>query len=191
MRAFVAIDLPPEVRARIQELLQALRIIAGHVRWAHLEGLHITLKFLGEVPPALVPEVEAGLRSVRVSEGSLPLEIGVRGSGFFPNERSPRVVWLGIEAGPGLAEIAGRIEATLLPLGFAKEDRAFSPHLTLGRIREPGPLTALREQLQKRAPLELGFFNPQDFFLYESQLARGGSIYRKVARFAITAGPPK
>jgi 2'-5' RNA ligase len=182
MRAFVAIDIPDPLRACIAALLSELRNHAPNVRWSRPEALHITLKFLGEVPQPKVGEVENCLSAVDM-EKPQPLEISVRGSGFFPSERVPRVVWLGIEAGPALGKLASRVEQSLLPMGFAKEDRPFSPHLTLGRIREFGQLGALREQLQRRAPLEIGSFVAQEFFLYESKPAPGGSVYRQIARF--------
>jgi 2'-5' RNA ligase len=185
MRAFVAIDIPDDVRDRVRSLLSELQRAASHVRWSRPEGLHITLKFLGEVPASKVPDVEARLRAMKHPEGLPSLHISISGAGYFPNERSPRIVWLGIQAGDGLAKLAAQVDRTLLPLGFAKEDRAFAPHLTLGRIRDAGPLSALREQLERYQPLELGTFAANEFFLYESQLARGGSIYRKVARFPL------
>ena len=189
MRAFVAIEIPRDIRHRIHDLIEVLRRSAADVRWSRPDGLHITLKFLGEVAAPKVPEVESRLRSVRLNNGALPMPIQVQGSGYFPNERSPRVIWLGIHAGPALAAMASQIDEALLPCGFDKEKRPFSPHLTLGRIREPGPLNAVREQLQQRAPLEMGSFSPQEFFLYESKLAPGGSVYRKVSRFPLAAGP--
>ena len=186
MRTFVAIEIPGEIRERIQELLDALRRAPGDVRWTRPDGLHITMKFLGEVAPEKVEVVKARLHSLAPSA---PLPIAVRGAGFFPNERAPRVIWLGIEAGPELEQLAVRIEECLLPLGFPKEERPFAPHLTLGRARSTNNLGTLRELLRLREPLDMGSFVAQDIFLFESQMAAGGSIYRKIARFPLAGTP--
>jgi 2'-5' RNA ligase len=186
MRTFVAIDIPSGIRHQIRELLDVLQRAASpsgsNVRWSRSEGLHITLKFLGEVSPEKAEQIKTQLQSVRLAD---PLPIQVRGAGFFPNERAPRVIWVGIQAGPELAELARRIEESLAPLGIAKEDRPFSAHLTLGRLRAPDKLVAVRELLRQREPLEMGRFTAAEFYLYESQLAPGGSIYRRMARFPL------
>jgi 2'-5' RNA ligase len=180
MRTFVAIEIPSEIREQIHALLDALRRAPADIRWSRPEGLHITLKFLGEVAPEKVEEVKARLQALAPAA---PLSIAVRGAGFFPNERAPRVLWLGIQAGPELQELAARIEDSLLPLGYPKEDRPFAPHLTLGRARGTNNLGSLRELLRLREPLDMGSFVAQDFSLYESQMASGGSVYHKLARY--------
>jgi 2'-5' RNA ligase len=190
MRTFIAIDIPSEVRHQIRELLDVLQRAPARsgsgIRWSRPDGLHITLKFLGEVSVEKVEAIKAQLQSVRLAA---PLPIQVRGAGFFPNERAPRVVWLGIEAGPELARLAGQIEDSLTPLGIPKETRGFSAHLTLGRLNSPDNSVALRELLRRREPIDMGSFVAQEFCLYESQPASGGSIYRKMARFPLTDAP--
>ena len=180
MRAFVAVEIPDEIRRRIADLIQALKPAAPQVRWARAEGLHITLKFLGEISEQQVEEIKTQLMSV---QSATPLHLQIQGAGYFPNERSPRVVWLGVESGAALPELAGQVEKRLAPLGMAKEGRPFSAHLTLGRLRRPGKLHALSEELRKREPLVLGSFTADEFFLYESKPSPRGSIYRQIARF--------
>jgi 2'-5' RNA ligase len=114
-----------------------------------------------------------------------PLPIEIRGAGFFPNERAPRVLWLGIHAGTELRRLAASVETCLAPLGFSKEDRPFAPHLTIGRIKTASNPSSLRELLRLKEPLEMGAFNARDFFLYESRTSPGGSVYRKLARFPV------
>jgi RNA 2',3'-cyclic 3'-phosphodiesterase len=184
MRTFVAIDIPGEIRARIQEVIEALRRAPSDVRWSRPDGLHITLKFLREIPAEKVEQVKLALQAVKVTG---PLNIQIAGSGFFPNERAPRVLWLGIEAGPELARLAASVEKSLLPLGVPKEDRPFAPHLTLGRIRANNGLAALHNLLGQQEPLRMGSFTAVEFFLYESQLTSGGSEYKKIARFPLAA----
>ncbi|MBI4458876.1 MAG: RNA 2',3'-cyclic phosphodiesterase [Acidobacteria bacterium] len=184
MRAFVAIDIPEDVRRRIADLLQALRPVTDRVRWTRPEGLHITLKFIGELAPEQVESVQAQLASVGLHA---PLSLQVRGIGYFPNERSPRVIWLGISSGPELAELAGQMEGSLEAIGIPRENRPFSSHLTLGRLRTPGKILAVKETLRRCEPLEFGSFTANEFYLYESRLSPAGSIYRRLAHFPISS----
>ena len=185
MRAFIAIDIPAEICERIRELLAALRRTPTDVRWSRPEGMHITLKFLGEIPLEKVAAVKARLGTIH---HPAPLAIQIQGAGFFPNERAPRVIWLGIEAGAALPALAAEIDQSLLPLGIPKENRPFSGHLTLGRVRTVDGFTSLREILRQREPLEMGSFTATEFCLYESKLAPGGSLYSKVARYPLPTG---
>lgn len=182
MRAFVAVDIPGEIRRKIAALIQALKPTAPQIRWARAEGLHITLKFLGEISEQTMEEIKTHLASV---QSATPLQIQIQGAGYFPNERSPRVLWLGVEAGTALPELADQVEKCLTPLGLPKEDRPFFAHLTLGRLRRPGKLRILQEELRRRKPLALGSFRADEFFLYESKPSPQGSTYRQMARFQI------
>jgi 2'-5' RNA ligase len=183
MRTFVAIDIPDEIRGKIKDIIEALRPAATNIRWSRPEGLHLTLKFLGEVPPAKVEEIKKSLAAVHLQA---PLALRVQGAGYFPNERSPRVIWLGLEGGAEMQDLVARVEENLQPLGFAKEDRPFTAHLTLGRLNTPGKIPAVQELLRQREPLELGSFTANEFFLYESKRSPGGSVYLKIARLEIS-----
>src|SRR6266568_4063268 len=129
MRIFVGIDLESEIRAGISRFLDGVRGFAPDVRWVRPESLHVTLKFIGEQKPERVEAIQERLRSV---EGAAA-EIRFAGYGFFPTAKSPRVFWIGIQAGPELAELATNIDAAIAELGIPREDRPFSPHLTLAR----------------------------------------------------------
>ncbi len=183
MRTFVAIDIPAEIRQRISQLIEELKPTTNRVRWARPEGLHVTLKFLGEVPPEKVEEVKSRLTAVHLAA---PFGVQVEGAGYFPSEHSPRVIWLGLHGAEPLTELANGVENALIPLGFSKEDRPFSAHLTLGRLRTPDQIFAVKEILRRREPLNLGSFTPDEFFLYESRLSPEGSRYHKLARFPVT-----
>lgn len=184
MRIFVAIDLPAEIRRNIARLTDLLKPTASQIRWTHPEGLHVTLKFIGELPAEKLPEATTRLGTIRVPG---PLALQVRGVGYFPNARAPRVIWLGLDCGPDLPALAALVEEALLPLGISKGNRPFAAHLTLGRLKVPGSVSGLQELLRKREPLEFGAFVAEEFYLYESQLSPGGSVYRKIARFAFVA----
>ena len=185
MRTFVAIDIPSDIRLKIAEFINALRPGANNVRWTKPEAMHITLKFLGEVTAAQLETIKMSLASVRADA---PFDLTIEGAGCFPNERSPRVLWLGVEGGAALQELAERVEKCLQPLGFAKEDRPYSAHLTLGRVREPGEIVAVQKVLRQGKQLAFGSFTANQFFLYESRPSAGGSLYLKLAGFEISPG---
>jgi RNA 2',3'-cyclic 3'-phosphodiesterase len=181
MRLFTALDASPEVEAKLAGLLAELRPKAK-LRWSRTENLHLTLKFIGEFPRERLDELRAALVSVAVQ----PVEVRVAGLGFFPNARAPRVLWAGIEAGPELAALAAQINEALEPLGIEREKRAYSPHLTLARVPDRTRLDGLREAIGKAeqdGSPEFGMFRADRFYLYESVLAPGGSMYTGIGEF--------
>ena len=188
MRLFVALDISAEIRERIAGFIARLRQHAVSARWVNAESLHVTLKFLGEVPESRLEAVQEKLRSV---EGAA-LPICFKGTGFFPTPKSARVFWIGIEAGQELAMLARRIEEALRPLGFEPEQRAFSPHLTLARKsdarrpggRDPG-FSFLQEALAKENEADFGTMTAEDFFLFQSKLSPRGAAYTKLTRFPL------
>ncbi len=181
MRLFTGIDLPGHVVEALERLLERLKP-AARLNWSHPENLHVTTKFIGEWPAERLEEMKRVLAGVP-SPG--PISIAIRKLGYFPSARSPRVFWAGIEAGPGLATLAKDTDAAVARLGVEAEKRAFSPHLTLARIKEPAPLDDLRETIAGLGPLEFGEFTADRFHLYQSQLRPAGSVYTKLAEFPL------
>ncbi len=179
MRLFVAIDLPGEVLAALDRMVARLRPLA-RISWGRLENLHLTTKFIGEWPEPRLEEVHAALRGLT---RRAPIPIQVRGLGFFPNRRAPRVFWAGVEAPGALAELAGATERALAKLGVAEERRPYSPHLTLARIKEPVPLGGLHEAIDQLASTEFGAFTADRFCLYQSVLRPAGAVYTRLAEF--------
>jgi RNA 2',3'-cyclic 3'-phosphodiesterase len=187
MRLFVALDLPDEVRGKLADAIHACKHSAPQgARWVRPEGVHITLKFIGHIEDARLAEFLGALANVRSDS---PIELDVRGIGFFPNAKRPRVMWCGIMASPNLQQLAEKVESALEPLGVARESREFTPHLTLARInatpRQIAPLLAAAEGFAER---EFGTMLATEFYLYESILQRGGAVYRKVETFMFTKG---
>lgn len=180
MRAFVAIDLPESIRAVLRRRQAAFRSASPEARWARPEGIHLTLKFLGEISEAKLREVCDGLRHLGPFE---TFTIGLRGFGFFPDARRPRVFWAGVEAPARLSRLAERVEEAMQKVGFDREERAFRPHLTLARFKEPRAQPALQALLDQPGEEELGKFEASEFFLFESKLSPQGAEYRKVERF--------
>jgi 2'-5' RNA ligase len=180
VRVFVALDIPAEARAAVAALVVKLRPSCRNARWVRTEGSHITLKFIGEVSPEKTKAIEAALASIRSPD---PVEMDFRGVGFFPNDRHPRVFWAGIEAGRQLAELAAAVEASLEALGIAREQRAFSPHLTLARLESARGLDALRAAIASAGPLEFGRTTAREFHLYQSILKPSGAEYTRLATY--------
>ena len=194
MRLFVALDLGEEIRERIHQVMEQMRPLAPAVRWVSAESLHVTLKFIGEVPDASVNEVETALGQISGTE----FNVSFRGCGFFPTAKSARVFWVGIEAGQELGKLAADIELALEPLGIEREKRGFNPHLTLARLagssgaprreredRPNGNFAAVQKHLAEMAAPEFGTMTASEFFLYRSQLSREGSRYSKLVRFPL------
>src|SRR5215468_9672246 len=132
MRLFVAVEISAEIRERITEFVDQIRPRLAPARWSHPEGLHITLKFLGNVADQRRAPIEDALARIKAS----PFHLSLRNIGVFPNPKSPRVLWVGIDSGPELPELAGRTDDALAPLGIEREKRAFTPHVTLARFKE-------------------------------------------------------
>ncbi len=179
MRLFTAIDLPPDILMRLERLISALRPEAL-VHWSPIDNLHVTTKFIGEWPESRLDELHRVLAPLARRE---PFDMDVNALGWFPNERAPRVLWAGIHAGDGLRDLARQTEERLLQLGIRKEEREFSPHLTLARIKGPVPLRRLREKVQEMQPAELGQFAVSQFALYRSEPGSNASLYRKLREY--------
>jgi RNA 2',3'-cyclic 3'-phosphodiesterase len=198
MRLFIALDIDDEIRERIARFAEGVSGFAPDARWARPDSLHVTLKFIGEQPEPIREEINGALGSIAVSEVALQFH----GYGFFPTAKAPRVFWIGIEAGPELATLAAAVDQQTARLGVPKEDRAFSPHLTLARGGVRGTRSSgsphrqkedrpnrsfqrLQEKLSARPTPEFGTMTAHEFFLYQSELGRGGSRYTKLSRFAL------
>jgi len=194
MRIFIALDIDDPIRQRIARFLEGVRGFAPDARWVKPESLHITLKFIGEQSEPAVEQIKLALGTVTAG----PAEIQFHGHGFFPTAKSARVFWAGIESGPQLASLAAAIDDKTASLGIPKEERAFSPHLTLARAaggsssprwrKGDGPNRAFQHLQERIAALptpEFGTMTAREFFLYRSQLSSRGSQYTKLARFAL------
>jgi 2'-5' RNA ligase len=196
MRIFIGIDLGPEVRARIARFLEGVSGFAPEARWVRPESLHITLKFIGEQTSERVEAISEPLRRI---EGSA-FEIRSGGYGFFPTAKAPRVFWIGIQAGAQLTKLAESIDVAMAELGIPREDRPYSPHLTLARAgagrrsgspkwrKGDGPnsiFAALEKRLAAMGALDFGGMTAHEFILYQSQLSPGGSKYTKLERFPL------
>jgi 2'-5' RNA ligase len=192
MRLFIALDIDDAIRERIARFVEGVAGFAPEARWTKPESLHLTLKFIGEQPEAAVEKIKQALPAIRAGTA----EIRFRGYGFFPTAKSARVFWVGIEASPQLPALAAAIDDKLAGLGIPKQDRPFSPHLTLargqGRSASPRRSKAdaphrtfepLEAKLAALPTPEFGSMTARAFFLYQSHLSPKGSSYTKLAGF--------
>jgi 2'-5' RNA ligase len=177
MRLFTAIDLPAEMLEKLRAFLARLRPLAKF-RWTAAEDLHITTKFIGEWPEARIDEMKTALSGVT---SPAPIDISVRGLGWFPDLHRPRVFWAGVQGAEPLAALAHATEQAVAKLGVPIETRAYSPHLTLARVRDQ---VQLEELLAWAGDPDFGGFQASSFFLYVSQGGRDlGARYSKLAEF--------
>ena len=177
MRLFVAIDIADGVRENLRALIDRLRP-AARLSWSRVDNLHITTKFIGEWPEAKLDEMKRALEAVKTAGA---IEVAIRGIGWFPNARNPRVLWAGVEADERLSQLAHATELAVEAIGVKKEDRAYSPHLTLARIRERVPLDTLRGAIDSLPSTDFGSFRATSFYLYLSAAGR----YSRLAEFPV------
>ena len=182
VRAFFAIDLPEGVRKEVAELSERLRReLPRGVRFPSEESWHLTLKFMGDLPRALLPKLLA--RASARLQLEAPFEVGLAGLGAFPNARAARVIWIGVgEGGARLAKLARKLDAAARGVGAPRERRPFHAHLTIGRLREPQQVRL--ERLP--APSSSGF-SVEEVVLYESRLSSSGATYSPLARLPLGA----
>src|SRR5215472_6750203 len=185
MRLFIALDIPEEVRERLRQYVERIRIYAPDARWTRTESLHVTLKFVGEVSDAKVQEIKTALAPIK----SEPFELDFKDAGFFPAPQSARVFWAGVNASDALPQLASVVEESMEKIGIAREKRAYHAHLTLARAPEGGAsrhcFRLLQERLGSEASPQFGTMTAREFFLYQSQIMRGGARYTKLQRFPL------
>lgn len=190
MRLFAALDIDAGIRERIAEFRNQMHRLAPDVRWVRPETFHVTLQFLGETKR--LEEIQQALRQVNGS----PILLAFRNVGFFPNPKSPRVFWVGIEFDQGLRELVESIAEVLRPLSFERDNGPFQPHLTLARAASGRPrpvpgersasgLQQVRAAIETMPSLEFGTMTAREFYLYESKLSPAGAQYTKLSRYSL------
>ncbi|MCI0514583.1 RNA 2',3'-cyclic phosphodiesterase [candidate division KSB1 bacterium] len=180
IRTFIAIELPESIQAGIGKLQAELKRMQAAVSWVKYQNIHLTLKFLGDVAADQIPAI---IQSVARAAQTVPgFKISVQGAGFFPNAKRPRVFWVGCEATAGyLAPLHQALEQELLALNFEKEDRPFSPHLTIGRVKGEFKVNTVVRKIQATEFLG-GEFAVTELVIMQSQLHPSGSIYTPLGK---------
>jgi RNA 2',3'-cyclic 3'-phosphodiesterase len=181
MRLFVAIELPSEVREAMTKITESLHPESPGARWSAPEAMHVTLKFLGQTDDQKLAPTTTALQQITLVE---LVSLRFRCVGFFPDEKSPRVMWCGVEASPNLFELASAIEGALEPLGFAPETRRYVPHVTLARLNSARNVEKLVRAAAPLKSYDFGAARASQFHLYESVLKKSGSEYKKLATFS-------
>jgi len=184
MRTFIAIDLDQKIKERLYFLLFELKKVSQNIKWVKKEGMHLTLKFLGEIREEKITEIEAVLRSL--TQNYSPFPLCLHGTGTFPpGKKNPRVVWVGVEENRSILSYQASLESELEKLGFAKEKRPFHPHLTLGRVKVPSHLGGLISQLERERETRFGEMIVHNITLFQSILKPTGAEYRALFEFRL------
>lgn len=174
IRAFIAATLAEPVIEEIAKVRLLLQEAKGDIRWTRLEGLHLTLKFLGDITRSQVEPILGALQEVVQQQQALHLV--AQGLGAFPSLRRPRVVWVGLK-GEGVTELSEAIETALMPLDFPPEEREFTPHLTLGRVRSPRGWERVFSLIKEHEQAYFGESLIDRLILFQSDLRPDGAIY--------------
>ena len=182
LRTFVALELDASVHAAVADYVSTWRSMPG-VAWARPENLHLTLKFLGNVATARLPALTERLAAATATLPAFMMRVA--GVGAFPNLARPRILWVGCEAAP-LAALAGAVDTACVQAGFAPEERAFHPHVTLGRVREPGRRDRF-PFLATDGGRDFGSSTVSAIVLFASKLGSGGARYTPLASLPLAA----
>lgn len=175
IRTFVCIEVPRSIKDRIESLQRALRINNAQVSWVKPSNIHLTIKFLGDVPSSKIESVRGAVERAATGLGEFDIEVST--AGCFPSARSPRVLWVGLGNMPdSLKQLHSNVEVELAREGFPREQKRFSPHLTIGRVRSPQNAARTAEDL-----IATGFepetFRATEIIVMRSDLNSSGSIY--------------
>ncbi len=189
VRCFVAVAVEGQAAGALLACQSELKACGAGVRWTAPEQMHLTLKFLGEVPPAMVTAARAALAPVCAQ--AAPFTLTLAGLGAFPNPARAQVVWAGVTDGrEALTRLAAAVEAALVPAGMPREMRPFRPHLTLGRVREGGLTPPLVQRLTAGAGYSFGSTRVDEVIFMHSRLTPRGPIYTPLAIFALRGETP-
>jgi 2'-5' RNA ligase len=181
MRLFIAIEIPESVKKELAAAQGRLRVSGVDASWTRIEGMHLTLKFLGEVADQQVTEIISGLR--KAVEGIGPLGLSVSGVGTFPNPKNARVVWTGLAGDiEQLMRLQGAVENAMVLLGMAREERKFTPHLTLGRIKYIRSCDTWIKTLEEVKDITRPGFEVTSVSLMKSELKPAGAVYTEMGR---------
>jgi 2'-5' RNA ligase len=185
IRAFVAIELPEDLRRELDRVQGSLKGtgVADHVRWVKPGGIHLTMKFLGDVPASTITEIVHAV--TQGSEGVKPFTISFSGLGCFPSSSRPSVIWVGVEGDTGtLMRLQTAVEDSLSVLGYAAEKRRYTPHLTLGRVARDVAASERRrlgDMIGEHIVGSLGEIQVCDVCLVKSELSPSGARYTRLA----------
>lgn len=182
-------DVPSLALETISQIQGRFKKLGLHASWTRPGNIHLTLKFLGDIDPQRIPGIKQVM--VRVFQPCDAFQVSLKGVGVFPNWNKPRVVWIGLDdPGGRLATLQAQLEVNLEPLGWPRESRPFSPHLTLGRLKSPKGIERLRDEAAALPAPAPAPFQIDSVKLYRSELTPQGSIYTVLEDVAFQGRPP-
>ncbi|MCJ7545314.1 MAG: RNA 2',3'-cyclic phosphodiesterase [Deltaproteobacteria bacterium] len=178
-RSFIAVELSKEIAAGVRRIQGGLRERLAGVSWVRPEGIHLTLKFLGDVDPERIEGIAS--TSEEYVKAIAPFTIGIRGCGGFPNPRNPRVIWIGVDDPSGqLKELQAKVEQGMEEMGITREARGYTPHLTIGRLRSGKGKGDVAQAFEAMKGCDLGTMEVREICLFRSQLKPTGAEYTKL-----------
>ncbi|MCI0532136.1 MAG: RNA 2',3'-cyclic phosphodiesterase [candidate division Zixibacteria bacterium] len=183
MRAFIAVELPSDVKNQIARMQAELRRIPAQVSWTKADNVHLTLKFLGEIGSERLQPVTQAARAG--CKGVKKFRISLKGLGGFPNLRQPRVIWIGTQNGAEeLISLQAKIDSELDKAGFPREEKKFRPHFTIGRVRVPKSIEKLAQALGN-TEFQTADIDISRVTVMQSRLSPGGSIYTALEKIEL------
>ena len=183
IRCFIAVNLSEETRKTLGSIISELKKSGADVKWVPAGNIHLTLKFLGNTEASLVPEIMESLGKKLSHYKSFYITIA--GVGCFPSERRPRVIWVGIEDADLLADMQRDIDSVVVKFGYAPEERPFSPHLTIGRVRSQKRIPELMNRFEDFRKFDLGRVEVSEIHIMQSELKPAGAEYRSLGRILL------
>lgn len=184
MRVFIAVELPEEVKKEIARIQSKMTDTANKIKWVNSASMHLTLKFLGEVEKKKLNNVFDATQKITAEFDPFFMEI--KGAGAFPHVSSPRVIWMGIEKGSSeLTRIAGELEEKLLEYGFPREKKRWTPHITLGRIKQLRDKQLIKKLVDREKQTSGGKMRVEDITVMQSRLTPKGAVYTSLKRFSL------
>jgi len=178
MRCFIAIDVDEKIKDAISALQVELKDFNANLRWVKPENIHLTLKFLGNVDEGMLDKIKRALRVACSGYKNFTLE--AKGMGIFPDRRRPRVLWVDIKENDSLKSLQRAIEDAMVSTGFERDERGFSPHLTIARFRSSAEIGQLYDKIQLYKERYFGTMNVDSVLLMESRLRPAGAEYTRL-----------
>ena len=183
LRCFIAVELPEELKKNIYVYMEKLKATTADVKWISPENLHLTLKFLGNTQEELLKDINKRLISLAKAHDRFSLQVS--GAGVFPNIKYPRVVWLGVHDSEEIIKLQHDIDESMEGLGFKRDEKQFTPHLTIGRVKSMRNKDALIKELATLKEVDFGKIEVINITLMKSELKPGGAEHFKLSEILL------
>lgn len=179
LRCFIAIEIPETIKKSVADIIDNLKKSGSDVKWVPEENIHITLQFLGETEESLIPDIKGALYKILAPYSSFYIKIA--DVGCFPSGKRPRVIWVGMEGPQALIDLYKDISSEMVKFGYQKEERGFTPHVTIGRVKSNRNMGELLRRLEEFKVTDFPGFEVQNIKLVKSELKPSGAKYYSLA----------